>query len=284
MAAPVFTNISPAVGSPVTPTTLVGVDMTDTDDDIALTQLAVIFLETGDHEVVYDSLAGTFSARYLNLSSRAAITNGFRFVVGRAGGWPLAPTLRVTTFDTSSLVTTANLTWTLGAATGPAPTPPAFIPPAFVPGADIGQVERGCGILAPFRRDGKGDFENGCGLAIIKSSVARIIGVQARTDHTRGDLRWRPEFGSQVTHARHAPSNVETAEIARFRVLEALRIWEPRIEVIDAAVTFATVTPDGGVSGVSMDILVRYRVLAQTRGAGTLVDAIDQRVTLPQAA
>jgi phage baseplate assembly protein W len=49
----------------------------------------------------------------------------------------------------------------------------------------------------------------------------------------KGQRPRRPEFGCQIHDLVFAPNNSTTAGLAAYYVREALRMWEPRIEVQD---------------------------------------------------
>jgi len=47
----------------------------------------------------------------------------------------------------------------------------------------------------------------------------------------KGQRVMRPEFGCEIHELVFAPNNATTAGLAAYYVQEALRMWEPRIEV-----------------------------------------------------
>lgn len=65
----------------------------------------------------------------------------------------------------------------------------------------------------------------------IKESVMLILST------ARGERVMRPEFGSRLNELVFAPNNMSTATLIRSYMEEALREWEPRIEVEDITVT-----------------------------------------------
>jgi phage baseplate assembly protein W len=181
-------------------------------------------------------------------------------------------------------MSTFDLSWNLVTNPGPEPEPAPFTPPAAVPGANLGQVELGCGIIAPFQRDGTGDWRNGCGEPIIRASVERILGVVSMSDYTHGELPWRPEFGSLANHLRHRAANEATADLARYYVIDALRIWEPRIAVLDAEAEYEDRQEPGAPPGKAMIVRILYNILGQIRGASTLVPNVLQTISFNTAA
>jgi hypothetical protein len=93
---PTITIVSPTVGTAITPTTPLIVDVAD---DVALRRVfvSVAFPARGLEEVVHDGAA--FAPVYADSSSRAVITNGYRYTIVRREGWPSAPTLKVHAID-----------------------------------------------------------------------------------------------------------------------------------------------------------------------------------------
>lgn len=56
-----------------------------------------------------------------------------------------------------------------------------------------------------------------------------------------GERLMRPDFGCEIHSLIFHPCNDQTAATAERYVREALQMWEPRIEVIDVAVSFENV-------------------------------------------
>lgn len=95
-AAPVIGNFSPSVGTPLARNDAVSFDVTD---DTGLLRGEVFVTLGSDTYVVYDG--ERFRGQFANLSSRAAIVDGFRYTVRRNGGWTEAPVFEVHATDTS---------------------------------------------------------------------------------------------------------------------------------------------------------------------------------------
>ncbi len=89
----------------------------------------------------------------------------------------------------------------------------------------------GRGVTHPFRRDGKGDFQNEVGANLVRKSVSQILGTRAQTEFADGELKWRQSFGSRIHLLKHAPNNQATRELARLYSIEAVNIWEPRARI-----------------------------------------------------
>jgi hypothetical protein len=97
-APPTVSNVAPTPGSAIARVDPVFFDVTDDQGSLRLVLVAARFAD-GSYEVVHD---GTdFAAGYATLSTREAITNGFRYRVRRAAGWPSGPTIVPFVVDTS---------------------------------------------------------------------------------------------------------------------------------------------------------------------------------------
>ena len=84
---PVIGNFDPPIGTEIGRTDPIQFDVTDE------TELASVYItaryEDGTSECVWDH--DSFQARFLAGSSRVSITDGYRFVLRRAGGWLSTP-------------------------------------------------------------------------------------------------------------------------------------------------------------------------------------------------
>lgn len=85
--APIISNFVPPIGTEIGRTDPIQFDVTD---DIELVSVYITArYEDGTSECVWDH--DSFQARFLAGSSRVAITDGYRFVLRRAGGWLSTP-------------------------------------------------------------------------------------------------------------------------------------------------------------------------------------------------
>lgn len=84
----------------------------------------------------------------------------------------------------------------------------------------------------------------------IEESIRLVLGT------TRGERLMRPDFGSDLHRLAFAPNNAATAGLAIFYVQQALRKWEPRIDLlaVDAR-------PDPDTAAVLL-VDVSYRIIA----------------------
>lgn len=91
-------------------------------------------------------------------------------------------------------------------------------------------------------------------LAIAADEVSVRQSIDIILSTSKGERVMRPDFGCELNKLLFAPNNGATQALAAFEVEEALRTWEPRIEVLDVGVRA------GGDSGEMLLIDVSYRV------------------------
>ncbi|MBM2613997.1 GPW/gp25 family protein [Actinoplanes sp. LDG1-06] len=113
----------------------------------------------------------------------------------------------------------------------------------------------GRGLRHPMRLGAAGVQESG-GVAKVEESIRIILGTR------HGERVMRPGFGSDLGTLVFAPNNTATANLARYHVEDALARHEPRIEVVDVAVT-----NDRDRGRLHIDITYRLRA---TRDVHTL--------------
>jgi Bacteriophage baseplate protein W len=63
-------------------------------------------------------------------------------------------------------------------------------------------------------------------VASVEDSIRIILGT------SRGERVMRPDFGADLKRLVFSPNNTSTAGLAIFHVQEALRKWEPRIQLL----------------------------------------------------
>src|SRR5579862_500635 len=88
----------------------------------------------------------------------------------------------------------------------------------------------GRGFAFPLRVDHRGSLAMSAGLQDIEESIRIILGTPV------GERRMRPNFGCAVHSLAFATNDPTTHGLIRHYVLEALALWEPRIEVLDVHV------------------------------------------------
>lgn len=123
----------------------------------------------------------------------------------------------------------------------------------------------GFGLLAPFRRDGKSDFAAAGGSRVISSSIRNILGTR------KGELRWRPDFGSELYRLKHMAAE-DIPDLARFYAIDALTKWEPRIVIQD-------VLAEKDEDGQALLLEVQYSIISQNVSSNQVV--IRDGLTLP---
>lgn len=114
----------------------------------------------------------------------------------------------------------------------------------------------GAGWSFPVRREGSpegaterlGTLE----MAVDEQSVRQAIEIILST--RKGERAMRPDFGCNLNRLLFAPNNGTTQAMAAFEVSEALKAWEPRIELLDVEVQA------GGDNGEQLLIDIGYRV------------------------
>ena len=82
------------------------------------------------------------------------------------------------------------------------------------------------------RTDATGGIALVTGEREIEEAIRLILGT------TPGERPMRPEFGCRVSEYVFAPANATTAGQISYEVQAALSRWEPRIDVVDVAVSF----------------------------------------------
>lgn len=92
---PVVALVSPSAGSAITRDTEIVIDVTDAVG-LATAPLFASY-PSGAYDVVHDGVA---FATYYAISSRAAISGGYRYKLRRVGGWRESPTFKPRPVDT----------------------------------------------------------------------------------------------------------------------------------------------------------------------------------------
>ena len=85
----------------------------------------------------------------------------------------------------------------------------------------------------------------------IEEAIAIIIGTSP------GERVMRPLFGCRIHELVFAPNNAETLGLARRFVLEALGMWEPRIEVETINVSADAEEADRGRLNIELTYSIR---------------------------
>ena len=96
--------------------------------------------------------------------------------------------------------------------------------------------------------------EHGAKFATATDEISVRQSIEIILSTSKGERIMRPDFGCDLNKLLFAPNNGATQALATFEVGEALRAWEPRIEVLDV-----TAEP-GGANGEELLIDISYRV------------------------
>jgi phage baseplate assembly protein W len=95
----------------------------------------------------------------------------------------------------------------------------------------------GSGLSFPLRTDARGQVALVTGVEDIEQSIRIILGTRP------GERVMRPNFGCRAYELLFEPRSAATASQMQDYVHQALRMWEPRIEVQGVYVNFDDATP-----------------------------------------
>jgi phage baseplate assembly protein W len=119
----------------------------------------------------------------------------------------------------------------------------------------VGTLNLGRGVLRPFVRNGQGDFANSNDLDLIRAEVGQTLGTIASSPVSRGELPWRPEFGSLLYRLRFSNLDESTIELARVYVIQAIENWNTRIKIRASEITVNT-------QERKLNIVISYDILS----------------------
>ena len=91
-------------------------------------------------------------------------------------------------------------------------------------------------------------------LAMASDDLSVRQSIEIILSTSKGERAMRPDFGCDLNRLLFAPNTGTTQALAAFEVGEALKNWEPRIEVLDVS------AHPGGDHGEQLLINVEYRV------------------------
>ena len=89
----------------------------------------------------------------------------------------------------------------------------------------------GQGWAFPLQISQQGGFALAKGVNDIEQAIRIVLGT------IPGERMMRPEFGCRINELVFAPDNASTRKLAAYFVEEALKRWEPRIEVKEIEAT-----------------------------------------------
>lgn len=102
----------------------------------------------------------------------------------------------------------------------------------------------GNGLNFPLRTDARGQIALVTGNEDIEQSIRIILGTRP------GERVMRPTFGCRAHELIFEPISASTATLMQEYVYDALRLWEPRIEVANVSIEI-----EPGASGVLLAIV-----------------------------
>lgn len=160
------------------------------------------------------------------------------------------------------------------------PSPPLPLSLPDDPGVDatVGSSFLGYGLVRPFRRDQQRDFVAAGGVALVRASVAQILGTMASGPVAQGELPWRPEFGSQLYRLRMGLNNAELAGIGRQFVADAITRWEPRVRITRVQFTRRSIGTD---KGNILAIAVFFDILGSNPQNRQILGSTKAEVVIP---
>lgn len=88
----------------------------------------------------------------------------------------------------------------------------------------------GTGWALPVDRDTQGRVALASGPERVRQALQMLLGTEP------GERIMRPDYGCALRALAFEPATAATAHLARFRIDEAIRRWEPRVELIDVRV------------------------------------------------
>ena len=91
-------------------------------------------------------------------------------------------------------------------------------------------------------------------LAMASDELSVRQSIEIILSTAKGERVMRPDFGCDLDKLLFAPNNGTTRALAEFEVKEALKSWEPRIELFEVSARAA------GASGEQLLIDINYRV------------------------
>ncbi len=110
----------------------------------------------------------------------------------------------------------------------------------------------GVGWQFPVGLDTTDPTQKRVAIAAYEESIKQAIRIILYT--AKGERVMRPDFGCDIHELVFAPNDATTQGMAEHAVSEALRLWEPRIDVLQV-----TAVPAGS-QGEALRISIDYRV------------------------
>jgi len=113
----------------------------------------------------------------------------------------------------------------------------------------------GNGLNFPLKTDARGHLALATGSTDIEQSIRIILGTRP------GERVMRPTFGCRAHELLFESRSASTVSLMQEYVHQALRMWEPRIEVISVFVS----APDGNQGALLAEIEYEIKAIHDTR-------------------
>ncbi len=110
------------------------------------------------------------------------------------------------------------------------------------------QAFLGSGLSFPLRTDARGQVALVSGADDVEQSIRIILGTRP------GERVMRPNFGCRAQELLFEPRSAATASLMQEYIHQALRMWEPRIEVRSVNVNFDDANPGALLAEIEYSI------------------------------
>lgn len=110
------------------------------------------------------------------------------------------------------------------------------------------QAFLGSGLSFPLRTDARGQVALVSGADDVEQSIRIILGTRP------GERVMRPNFGCRAQELLFEPRSAATASLMQEYIHQALRMWEPRIEVRSVNVNFDDANPSALLAEIEYSI------------------------------
>ena len=110
------------------------------------------------------------------------------------------------------------------------------------------QAFLGSGLNFPLRTDARGQVALVSGAEDVEQSIRIILGTRP------GERVMRPNFGRPAQELLFEPRSAATASLMQEYIHQALRMWEPRIEVRSVNVNFDDANPGALLAEIEYSI------------------------------
>lgn len=91
-------------------------------------------------------------------------------------------------------------------------------------------------IAFPFTISGSGDASVVSGAEAVITEIKQVLGIEAASEGTLGELEWDPARGSLIHRIRHLPDNVATRQLARTMIANTLQQYVNGAEITEISI------------------------------------------------